>query len=71
MALSDELRLCLGEVLGGQVPEASGDVEPIRFFGQWLAERNLGLVPIAEPASFDWAGSGSPSSNALTAITPS
>ncbi len=56
MALSDELRLCLGEVLGGQVPEASGDVEPIRFFGQWLAERNLGLVPIAEPASFDWAG---------------
>ena len=24
--------------------------------GQWLAERNLGLVPIAEPASFSWPG---------------
>jgi len=31
-------------------------VSPVRFFQQWLAERNLGLVPIAEPASFDWAG---------------
>lgn len=28
----------------------------MRFFRQWLAERNLELVPIAEPASFDWAG---------------
>lgn len=24
--------------------------------GQWLAERNLGLVPIADPASFAWPG---------------
>jgi hypothetical protein len=24
--------------------------------GQWLAERNLGLVPIADPASFSWPG---------------
>ena len=31
-------------------------VEPLRFFRQWLAERNLGLVPIAGAASFDWAG---------------
>ena len=22
--------------------------------GQWLAEQNLGLVPIADPASFAW-----------------
>jgi hypothetical protein len=57
MALADDLRLCLEEVLGAQVPEPPGDlVEPIRFFGQWLAERNLGLVPIAEPASFAWPG---------------
>jgi hypothetical protein len=57
MALADDLRLCLEEVLGDQVPEPPGDlVEPIRFFGQWLAERNLGLVPIAEPASFAWPG---------------
>ena len=26
------------------------------FFAQWLAERNLGLVPIAEPAAFAWPG---------------
>lgn len=55
-ALGDEIRRCLGELLGAPVPEASGDGHPIRFYGQWLAERNLGLVPIAEPASFAWAG---------------
>ena len=39
------------------MPEVHDDsIEPLRFFRQWLAERNLGLVPIAEPASFDWAG---------------
>jgi hypothetical protein len=26
------------------------------FFRQWLAERNLGLVPIANPRDFDWPG---------------
>lgn len=56
MALSDELQACLSEMLGTTVPQANGAVEPVRFFQQWLAERNLGLVPIAEPASFDWAG---------------
>jgi hypothetical protein len=44
-------------MLGYPAPAVSGDgVEPIRFFRQWLAERNLGLVPIAEPATFDWPG---------------
>ena len=56
MTLADELRTCLGELLGSGIPEASSDSEPFRFFRQWLAERNLGLVPIADPASFDWAG---------------
>ena len=57
MALADELRDCLSEVLGSRVPEApDGTDDPVRFFRQWLAERNLGLVPIAEPAAFDWAG---------------
>ena len=56
MTLADELRNCLGELLGSGIPEASSDSEPFRFFRQWLAERNLGLVPIADPASFDWAG---------------
>ena len=56
MNLAVELRACLREVLGGDVPRPDDADEPIRFFRQWLAERNLGLVPIAEPASFDWPG---------------
>ncbi len=56
MALADDLRACLSEMLGGPVPPADGVVEPVRFFQQWLAERNLGLVPVADAASFDWAG---------------
>lgn len=38
------------------MPEAAASIEPLRFYRHWLAERNLGLVPIAEPESFDWAG---------------
>jgi len=57
VALADDLRHCLTEVLGSPAPEAPDDSsEPLPFFRQWLAEHNLGLVPIAEPASFDWAG---------------
>ena len=56
MTLADELRNCLGELLGSGIPEVSSDSEPFLFFRQWLAERNLGLVPIADPSSFDWAG---------------
>lgn len=57
VALVDDLRECLTEVLGSPVPELPGDADdPTRSFRQWLAERNLGLVPIAEPASFDWPG---------------
>jgi hypothetical protein len=57
MALADDLRDCLTELLGSppsEIPDAS--VEPIRFFRQWLAERNLGLAPIADAPSFDWPG---------------
>jgi|SRR5262245_7082345 len=49
-----ELRTCLAEVLGEEPP--APDTEALLFFRQWLAERNLGLVPIAEPARFDWPG---------------
>jgi MOSC domain len=49
-----ELRACLGEVLGEEPPVP--DTEALLFFKQWLAERNLGLVPIAEPAAFEWPG---------------
>src|SRR6185436_10469466 len=57
MTLVGELSDCLGDLLGTGAPEAPDDSdEPFRFFRQWLAERNLGLVPIADPSSFDWAG---------------
>jgi hypothetical protein len=49
-----ELRHCLEIVLGSAPPEP--DYEPRIFFRQWLAERNLGLVPIANPGGFDWPG---------------
>lgn len=56
MAVAGDLRACLEEVLGTVVPAPADSDEPLGFFRQWLAERNLGLVPITEPASFDWAG---------------
>lgn len=44
-------------MLGGGIPDAGAEsVDPVQFFRQWLAERNLGLVPIAEPAAFAWPG---------------
>jgi MOSC domain-containing protein YiiM len=44
-------------MVGGPVPAPPDDVEePQRFFRQWLAERNLGLVPIEDAGSFDWPG---------------
>jgi hypothetical protein len=49
-----ELRECLGIVLDASVPEP--DYEPFVFFKQWLGERNLGLVPIANASRFDWPG---------------
>ena len=50
-----ELHDCLGVLFGTALPEP--DYEPFLFFKQWLAERNLGLVPIADAARFDWPGS--------------
>jgi hypothetical protein len=49
-----ELRECLEIVLGAPPPEPQ--YEAFLFFRQWLAERNLGLVPIANPREFDWPG---------------
>lgn len=51
---ASELRGCLEVVLGTPPPVA--DYEPFLFFKQWLAERNLGLVPIANAHEFDWPG---------------
>jgi hypothetical protein len=49
-----ELRECLGFVFGVSPPRP--DYEALSFFKQWLAERNLGLVPIANASAFNWPG---------------
>jgi hypothetical protein len=49
-----ELHECLGLILGTPPPEP--EYEPFLFFKHWLAGRNLGLVPIANPGRFDWPG---------------
>jgi hypothetical protein len=48
------LRDALGAILGFDPPEPEGD--PLVFYRQWLGGRNLGLVPVADAASFAWAG---------------
>jgi len=53
---ANELRACLSEILRGPVPEPAATDDPVRFFRHWLAERNLGLVPVDDPAAFDWPG---------------
>ena len=54
MTFVSELRECLEVVLGTAPPEPNGDA--FVFYRQWLAERNLGLVPIANAREFDWPG---------------
>jgi hypothetical protein len=56
MSLANEFRVCLSEVLRGPAPEPGEVDDPIGFFKQWLAERNLGLVPIDDVGAFDWPG---------------
>lgn len=51
-----ELQACLSDILRCPVPEAGETDDPVRFYRQWLAERNLGVVPIADAAAFDWPG---------------
>ena len=54
MSFERELRECLEAVVGDEVPEPEYDA--LVFFKQWLAERNLGLVPIAGANAFEWPG---------------
>jgi hypothetical protein len=49
-----ELRECLALILSDEVPEP--EYEPLVFYKQWLAERNLGLVPITGASEFEWPG---------------
>jgi hypothetical protein len=37
-----------------QLPQPDGD--PNVFWRQWLAGRNIGLVPVEDPSSFSWPG---------------
>jgi hypothetical protein len=53
-AFDDELRACIAEMLRAPAPAPEG--EPLLFFKQWLGERNLGLVPIEDAATFAWPG---------------
>jgi hypothetical protein len=49
---------CLAVALGmepAQLPPPDGDDANV-FWRQWLAGRNLGLVPIDDPGSFAWPG---------------
>ena len=54
VSFDSELQDCLEIVLGTRPPTPDHDAR--RFFRQWLAERNLGLVPIADARTFDWPG---------------
>jgi hypothetical protein len=55
VAFESELRGCLEEILSVRPPAPEPDA--LLFYRQWLAERNLGLVPIADAATFAWPGS--------------
>jgi hypothetical protein len=49
---------CLAAALGlepAELPTPDGNDANV-FWRQWLAGRNLGLVPIDDPASFEWPG---------------
>ena len=50
-------RACLADALGLAIDDLPlPDVDPEIFWRQWLAARNLGLVPVADPATFSWPG---------------
>lgn len=52
-------RECLAAVLRTattELPEPPPGEPEFRVWQQWLAERQLGLVPVADAAGFEWAG---------------
>src|ERR687897_2249632 len=48
------LRACIAHMLDIDLSEVPKKRET--NMGQWLALRNLGLVPVASPATFQWPG---------------
>lgn len=53
-AFDAQLGACIEEILGDGPPPIEGDA--LSFCKQWLGGRNLGLVPIADVAAFQWPG---------------
>jgi len=47
------LRECVAHVLGTEAADVPDEEPALR---DWLAQRGLGLVPIADPAAFSWPG---------------
>jgi MOSC domain-containing protein YiiM len=47
------LRECVGHLLGAEAADVPGEEPALR---DWLAQRGLGLVPVADPAAFSWPG---------------
>ena len=47
------LHECVAHVLGAEAGELPGTEQALR---EWLAQRGLGLVPVAHPAAFSWPG---------------
>jgi hypothetical protein len=58
--LQRSVAACLASILELDVAEVpvpgEGHPEPWTVWRNWLAQRALGLVPIAEPAAFNWPG---------------
>ena len=48
------LRACVAHILGMDLSAVPTKREA--NMGQWLASRNIGLVPVASPESFEWPG---------------
>lgn len=55
---NETFSICLAEILqtdANDIPSASTGLG-LEYIGYWLAAQNLALVPVHEPAKFQWAG---------------
>jgi hypothetical protein len=50
---SSTLAACVAQIVGAAAADVPLELEHVRL---WLAERGLGLVPVADAAAFSWAG---------------
>lgn len=57
--LGRSVAACLASILeieASEVPAADDHPEPWKAWRNWLAQRGMGLVPISDPAEFNWPG---------------